>query len=462
MSGSGEPAGDRRAGDEHTRPDGAAGPNGTPAKRASVDGTANGGANGTANGGAAGDASPDGSSAGGTGAAAPGANGANGGGARSRIEQVGAPLRARFDPQIRTVTTITKRTLAWFPIRVWRRFLVQNGFIMSAGMSYQSLFAVFAGIYVLFAVAGLWLVGNAAAMHAFVTLVNTYAPGLIGPSGVISEDALVQIAETSTGVIGWTGAIALAGFIWTAIGFVTYARIGVRSMFGLPKDARSYVLLKARDFLAAMAFGLVLLLATALSLVATNFIDWGLGLLGWQVASATTTFIVQAGSLLVVFTIDTLALAALFRFLSGAAMPWRRMWIGSLLGSAGLTVLQLFSSVVLAFTSNNPLLATFAVFIGLLLWFRTTSIVILVAASWIAVEANDSHESLRLVSPEQLEAERRERERAAVLTAARVAVREARAELAAAPWYARLQARRRLTRAQAELAHLEAVPPGAR
>ncbi|WP_240665965.1 YihY/virulence factor BrkB family protein [Agromyces sp. LHK192] len=378
-----------------------------------------------------------------------------------RLTSTGQDLRERFDPQIQQVTKLTQRTMALFPVRVWRHFLAQNGFILSSGMSYQSLFAVFAGIYVVFAIAGLWLINSPDLMDAFVRLVNTLAPGLIGPDGVVTEDALTQIAENSTGVVGWTGAIALGSFIWTAIGFVTYARIAVRSMFGLPKDTRSYTLLKARDFVAALAFGLTLFVATVLSIITTSFIDWGLGLLGWDLESRTSTFFVQTGAFIVVFAIDTLALAALFRFLSGAAMPWRRMWAGSLLGSGGLTVIQLFSSVVLAFTSSNPLLTTFAVFIGLLLWFRVTSIVILVAACWVAVEASDRNESLRSVTAEQLEFERRQQEHAALVTAAQVKVRMSREELEGAGWFGRLSARRALDRAEAELAELEASPPEA-
>ncbi|WP_394551099.1 YhjD/YihY/BrkB family envelope integrity protein [Agromyces sp. MMS24-JH15] len=380
---------------------------------------------------------------------------------RARLAAASETIRERLDPQIRTVSRLTSRTLALFPVRVWRHFLAQNGFILSSGMSYQSLFAVFAGVYVLFAIAGIWFVGSEPAMNAFVTLVNTYAPGLIGPDGVITEEALVQVAQSNSGALGWTGAIALAGFIWTAIGFVTYARIGVRSMFGLPKDMRSYVLLKARDFLAALVFGLTLLLATVLSIVTTSFMDWLVAVLKWNLPPGWTTVFVQAGALLVVFAIDTLALAALFRFLSGAAMPWRRMWIGSLLGSAGLTVLQVSSSLVLSFTSSNPLLATFAVFIGLLLWFRVTSIVILVAACWIAVEAADAHETMRLVTPEQLAAERRQREHDALVTAATIAVRKARNQLATANVFERVPARRRLARAEQELARLQASEPDA-
>jgi len=133
------------------------------------------------------------------------------------------------------------------------------------------------------------------------------------------------------------------------------------------------------------------------------------------------------------------------------------MWIGSLLGSAALTVLQLLGGLVITGAGNNPLLATFTVFIALLLWFRLTGIVILVAASWIAVEAFDAHESLRLVTPEQREAEERDREQRALVTAARVRVRDAERGLADANWLERIPARRRLTRAQGELSDAEAA-----
>ncbi|MEV1129930.1 YihY/virulence factor BrkB family protein [Agromyces sp. NPDC049794] len=371
-------------------------------------------------------------------------------------------IRDRLEEPISTVTTLTQRTMALFPVRVWRHFLARNGFLLSAGMSYQALFAIFAAVYVAFAVAGIWLTGSRETLQAFVLLLNTYAPGLIGEEGVISTDELVEITSSSTSLFGWTGAVALGGLIWTAIAWITYTRMAVRSIFGLPKDTRAYVYLKARDFLAGLAFGGIVLAATVLSVVATSLFGWMLGLLGLAGDRGWSSGLLQAGALVVVFVIDTLALAVLFRFLSGASMPWRRMWAGSLLGSAAISVLQLVSGYVVSGASGNPLLATFTVFIALLLWFRLTSIVMLVAASWIAVEAADNQETLRHVTAEQLLAEERERERRALVTAARVRVREARRALAAASWIERMPARRRLARAEEELARAEAsvaAPP---
>ena len=69
--------------------------------------------------------------------------------------------------------------MAWFPIRVWRHFLQHNGFLLGAGISYQALFAIFAAIYVAFAITGLWLGGNVDAVNAMIALINSYIPGLI-------------------------------------------------------------------------------------------------------------------------------------------------------------------------------------------------------------------------------------------------------------------------------------------
>ena len=372
--------------------------------------------------------------------------------AKDRIDALGQ----RFEAPIGRVTTLTQKTLALFPVRVWRHFLSRNGFILSAGMSYQALFAIFAAVYVVFAVSGIWLTSNEATLDALARLLNTYAPGLIGDEGIISVDALADIASSSTSLFGWTGAVALVGLIWTAISWVTYARIAVRSIFGLPKDSRAYALLKARDFLVGFAFGAILVVAAVLSVATTSFLEWVAGLLGFPLGRGWSEFFVQGGAILVVFIIDTLALAVMFRFLSGAAMPWRRMWVGSFLGAAALAVLQLLSGLLFSSAAANPLLATFTVFIGLLLWFRLTSIVILVAAAWIAVEASDAHETLRKVTPEALAVEERERELQALVTAARVELREARNDLAASGWIARIPARRRLAHAEDELMKAEA------
>ncbi|MET0782799.1 YihY/virulence factor BrkB family protein [Leifsonia flava] len=370
---------------------------------------------------------------------------------RERVESLGE----RFEEPIQTVTSITQKTMALFPVRVWRWFLFRNGFLLSAGMSYQALFAVFAAVYVLFAATGLWLGGDPATLDGIITLINTYVPGLIAEGGAITPEQLEEIASSSTSLFGWTGAVALAGFIWTAIGWITYSRTAVRSLFGLPKDMRSYVLLKARDLLAALAFGAMILIGSLLSVASTAAATWIFTLLGFDMDGWLVQASIGGAGFLVVLIINTAVLLAMFRFLSGASVKWSRLWSGSVLGGVAMYVLQIGAGYLVGSATNNPLFATFTVFIGLLLWFRLTSIVTLVAASWIYVAASDRNESLRRVTPAQLEAERRQAEREALILATRVSLREAREEAARVGWVRRAALRRRIARLQAELDDLQ-------
>src|SRR3546814_6180699 len=51
-------------------------------------------------------------------------------------------------------------------------------------------------------------------------------------SAVCSSDLTTYTATT----LGITGAVALVVVVWTAIGFITYARRAVRDIFGLPRS----------------------------------------------------------------------------------------------------------------------------------------------------------------------------------------------------------------------------------
>src|SRR5665213_817597 len=108
------------------------------------------------------------------------------------------------------------------PYRVYINFSHSDGNLRAAGMGFQAIFAVFAGIWVAFSVAGIWLTRNTELFDALVTIINRAVPGLIGTHGergVIDESQLVQTTS-----FGWTGALAAVGLLWTAIGWLFYTR----------------------------------------------------------------------------------------------------------------------------------------------------------------------------------------------------------------------------------------------
>lgn len=376
---------------------------------------------------------------------------------RTRWEQ--SPLRERLDEPIERATQLTRKTLAWFPVRVWRNFLRNNGFLLAAAISYQSLFAMFSAIYTAFAVVGIWLGGSASAVSGLISIINSYIPDIIGKEegqGLVTEADVAEIAQRSGSVLAITGAVAFVVALWTAIGFVTFTRRAVRDIFGLPFDTRNYVLLKARDFLAAAMFGLALLVGAALAGVTTGVIEAIFDFFGWKSSSGWVWIAGRLASALVAFVINTAALAALIRFLTGTSLRWRLILPGAALGGGALVVLQLGAGLLLFYSPSNPLLATFSVFIGFLLWFRLVGIVILVAASWVATSARDADVPMVPVTAE----ERRRQEQEALLLAARVRVRDAHIARADAPWWGRWTATRDLRRAEDELARLEARASG--
>ena len=376
---------------------------------------------------------------------------------RARWEATQENLRERFDQPISRATALTQRTMAWFPVRVWRHFLQHNGFLLAAGVSYQALFATFAAIYVAFAIAGLWLGGSSDAIEALIRLINSYIPGLISDEGLFTQQQVTEVATSNAGVLGVTGIIALGTLIWTAIGFVTFSRRAVRDIFGLPPDLRSYFYLKARDLIGAGLFALALVVGFAAQTLGTWALNWLFAVLGWKNASGWVGVTTSIGTVAISFVIFSAALGGLIRFLTGTKLPWRRIWPGALLGGGAITVLQLFTGWLFVYTPTNALLATFAIFVGLLLWFRIIGIIMLVAAAWIAVSAKD--EEIPLLP--QTEAERLAAEHAALLVAARVRLRTAQEARDTAPWYRQWAADRAVREAEQELAQVEAATPAA-
>lgn len=361
----------------------------------------------------------------------------------------------RLDVAVERAAVLTQRTLGLFPVRVWRHFLQHNGFLLAAGVSYQALFAIFAAIYLAFAIAGLWLGGSTAAVDGMIEIINSYIPNLIqDQGGVFTPEQVQEIAASTTGILSITGLIALGTVIWTAIGWVTFSRRATRDIFGLPPDRRSYILLKARDLLAALIFGASLIVGSLLSSASAVALSWILGLLGWDSGLDGLTSI-RIGTVLVSFALLSAALAAMVRFLTGTSLEWRTIWPGALLGGGAMTILQFGAGFLLSYTPSNPLLATFAIFIGLLLWFRVNGVVMLVASSWIAVAAQDRDLPLQ----SQTEAERRIAEHQTLVQAARIRLREAEAARDTAAWYRAWPAERAVRAAEKELAELEASAP---
>lgn len=270
-------------------------------------------------------------------------------------------------------------------VRVFVNYTEKRGPILASGLAYQGLFAGFAALWVSFSIAGIVLAGDVVLRQSLIDALSDVVPGLIGTDGDGAIDPEVLL---SAGGFTFAAVIALVGLLVTALGWLDSARSSVRTIFDLPNPKTNFLLLKVTDLLVGLVFGVALLVFVALSVGATQASGWLLDLVGLR----DSDFAIVVGRVLtaaLMFLLGSVILFALYRFLAGIPIPFSRLRAGVLIGAGGLTALQLGGTALIGGASNNPLIAPFAVIAGLLIILNFGCQVILIGASWIAVDVAD-------------------------------------------------------------------------
>lgn len=275
--------------------------------------------------------------------------------------------------------------------RVVRAFLLYSehrGSMLADSITYRALFSVFAGVLLGFSIAALWLGGNPEAMGALVNALDEAIPGL---TDVVDPSQID--APTGFSVVG---AVALIGLVGAAISAIGSLRTALLVLADRVHDDGFFLWVLLRNLLVAIGFGGLLVVSAALSVGATASISVLANTLHIDEISGATQILTRIASIAVVLIIDTLAIALVFKLLSKVEAPARALWGGALLGGIGLTVLQELSGLFVRGATSNPLLASFAALIALLLWFNLSAQVILIASSYIITATAESHDRVRM------------------------------------------------------------------
>ncbi|MDQ1572396.1 MAG: rane protein [Actinomycetota bacterium] len=287
---------------------------------------------------------------------------------------------SRFAPVIARVKRL-------FLVRVVLYYSNAQGPLLASGLAYQAIFAVFAALWVGFSIVGIIVAGNHQLQQPLVDALSSAVPGLIKDSsgnGAIDPQMLLD-----AGVFTWTGAIALVGVLVTALSWLASARTAIRIIFELPQLTTNFLLLKLKDLGVGVGFGLALIVSTALSAGGTAATGVLLNLSGIGSDSVAAAVIGRIVTIGVAFLLDAIVLGVFFRVLSGVPLSWRRLRGGALVGALVLGALKFLGGSLLGVSKSNPLLASFAVILGLLIFFNFVCQIILVSASWTAVGMKD-------------------------------------------------------------------------
>ena len=286
------------------------------------------------------------------------------------------------------------RIIAWAlqrkPVRALLLYLENRGPMLADSVTYRTLFSVFAGVLLGFSIAGLVLAGNPELLEALIISVNAAIPGLVGEDGLIDPSAAaIPMSLTLTTVL------SIIGLVGAAIGAIGSLRVAFRALAENLNDDIFFVWVLLRNLLIAIGIGA----AFATSAVITFLANAGIGavadFLGLSEGNPLSVIGTRAVSIVIVFLLDAAAIAILFRTLSGVKTSWRTLIPGAFYGAIGLSVLQQLSSLFVAGAGNNPLLASFASLIALLLWFNLSAQVILIAGAYIITSVHEEQDRVR-------------------------------------------------------------------
>lgn len=283
------------------------------------------------------------------------------------------------------VQWLLARLNAFRPMRAFQHYNLQHGPLMSAGIGFNMFFSITGLLATGFSIAGLVLSGQPALLDTIIASVAKSAPGLLkvdGGAGLVDPKDLLN-----PNGLGWTAIIAAVVTVITSLGWIAGLRDGLRGVLQLPPLKLNIILLKLRDAGTLLLLGVALVISAGASLVFGTAAGWVSDFLRLDPAIAgPLTTLIKIGVPLVLSWVTAVVM---FRLTGGLKLSRRALLEGTILAAVGTTILQVFSTELLAGAGRNPILAPFAIIIGLLIWFNLVSQVYLVSAGWSAIREGD-------------------------------------------------------------------------
>jgi membrane protein len=264
------------------------------------------------------------------------------------------------------------------PWKAWKRYGDARGNILAAGVGYFAFFSIFPAVALAFTVFGFVLRGHPDLLRSVSGQIDAYLPGLIRDAQ--HPEGLVQFQEPGAVPLTITGLIAFVTLVLAGLGWLGAVREGVRAVFGASGPVGNVITGKLRDLGVLFTLGLGIALLGVLTSTVGATASWiaeSTGLPGgrWAISLADLALSVVA---------DTGLMIILLGVVSGVGVRWRELSQGALLGGVGFTLLKLSAAFLLPRLTANPLFASFAVVVGLLVWINLIAQLTLIAAAWAA------------------------------------------------------------------------------
>jgi membrane protein len=287
------------------------------------------------------------------------------------------------------IRRITAWALALKPVRAFLHYSEHRGPMLADAITYRALFSVFAAVLLGFTLAASWLAGDPTAMDRLVRAVDAVVPGLVGEGALVDPSVITAPAGLTI-----AGIVAVVGLVGAALGAITSTRTALRTIADQVHDDVFFVWVLLRNLGLAVAIAVGIAASGAATFLVSQLADavhaWA-GPATADLAAVAT----RIAAVVIVFVLDAAIVLLMFVVLSGLKAPARALIPGAIVGGVGLTVLQQLSSLFVRGATSNPLLASFASLIALLLWMNLSAQVLLIASSYIVVGTEERHDRVR-------------------------------------------------------------------
>jgi membrane protein len=283
------------------------------------------------------------------------------------------------------VKPLLARFQASKPWRAWKRYGDARGNILAAGVGYFAFFSIFPAVALAFTVFGFVLHGHPKLLLSVAESLNANLPGFVQDAQ--HPKGLIPIQAPQAGALTITGVIAFVTLVWAGMGWLGAVREGIRAVFGLQGSAGNLVTTKLRDLGVLFTLGL----GIGVSAVLTTLVGAAASWIADRIGMSGQSWVLVLAGLAVSIAADTGLMMVLLRVLSGMPVPWRDLFPGAFGGGVGFSVLKLSASTLLPRLTANPLFASIAIVVGLLIWLNLIARLILLAAAWAANDVDAGH-----------------------------------------------------------------------
>jgi membrane protein len=260
-------------------------------------------------------------------------------------------------------------------VRAAARYSKDNGGQLAAAITLPGFLSFFPLVALALSIAGYVAHYDHHAQDQITRAISGFFPGLIGSGkGQINVASIADERQT-------TGIVGLVGLLLGGLGWVSALRSTLRRVWHQPQLRRNPIMARVLDAGALLGIGVAVLVSLTVTAVATAAAHLVVDHTPLPSGGATEVLL-RVLAIALALAGDTVLFGFMFLRLPERGGRFRHVAKGALFAAVGFEILKSVGAIYISRTTHNPLYASFAVIIGLLVWVNLTAQLFLFSAVW--------------------------------------------------------------------------------